>query len=351
VRRIRTSRGRAATFAVAALLLAGCGSTVQTAPGSATTGDALAVPGSSSASGSVGATSGLAGSASDPSVGAGSSGSASTSSGTSVTVPGSTGGAASQPATGANVASASGPIKIGFIVTNASNAGDFGVSSGQTFSDQQLYDALVAAMNKRGGINGRKIEPVYGVTDTAAPDWSTQFQAACAKFTQDNHVAAVLGYIFVFMDSFESCLARAGVPHLYGGYQPGDTTQQRHYPTLVATTAPTSDVHWQIALSGAVTSGLLTPKSKLGLLVDSCANDDKAFSRVGAPYLKAHHIHTRHSSAAAAPVRATTGPPCRRFRARSCGSARMVTTQSSSRVCPHWCSRRTPSRSTGIRPT
>ena len=34
----------------------------------------------------------------------------------------------------------------------------------------------------------------------------------------------------------------------------------------------------------------LTPKNKLGVVVDSCANDDKAFTRVGAPYLKAHHI-------------------------------------------------------------
>lgn len=275
----------------AVLFLAGCGSTVQGVGQQAngTTGDGLAAPGATS-------TSGAGGAAGVSTIGGGAGG----------LVPGTTGGMAGQStssgagATGGSSATGvgsapgarnTGPIELGFIVTNVSNAGDFGVSSGQSFSDQQLYDALVAAMNKRGGINGRQIKPVYGVTDTASADWNSDFQAACAKFTQDHHVAAVVGYIFVFLDSFETCLAKAGVPHFYGGYQPGDVGLQRKYASLVGTSNPTTDVHYQVGLSGAIASGLLTPKSKLGVVVDTCGGDDTAFNRVGIPYLKAHHIN------------------------------------------------------------
>lgn len=286
----RRIRG-AAMVAVVALSAAACGTTVQvgSAPNGAT-GDALSAPGVTSSSGLSGPTSGVVAPGGSSSTVGGNSGSSAVASGSgSATSRGEVGVLPPGGSTTGSV-STSGPIQLGFIVTNASNAGQFVVNAGQTYSDQQLYDALVAAMNKRGGIDGRKIKAVYGVTDTASASWVSDFQAACANFTQDHHVAAVVGYIFVFIDSFESCLAKAGVPHLYGGYQPGDIMQQRKYPTLVSTTSPTSDGHWKIGIGGAISSGVLTPKNKLGVIVDTCANDDAAFNRVGAPLLKANHI-------------------------------------------------------------
>ena len=293
--RNRTNRRhtRAAVLvAAAALLTIGCGTTVQaTSVPAGSSGDALGAAGVNSATGLAGPSSGVAAPGGLTSASVGNPGSSSVASG-SVTGT-SPVGATVAPQGSAKTGSVptNGPIQLGFIVTNASNAGQFVVNAGQTYSDQQLYDALVAAMNKRGGIDGRKIQPIYGVTDTASASWVSDFQAACANFTQDHHVAAVVGYIFIFLDSFESCLAKAGVPHLYGGYQPGDVTQQQKYPGLVATTAPASDGHWRIGLGGAIMSGLLTPKSKLGVIVDTCANDDVAFNRVGAPLLKAHGIN------------------------------------------------------------
>jgi len=293
IRRSARTRAKAAGLAAAAALLAGCGSTVQASSVPTSSDGALGAPGTSSTNGLSAPAAGLSGSVGNTPGATGANGISSATPGSvSTTSPdgATTTATAPQASVHAGSVSTRAPITIGFIVTNASNAGSYGINAGQTYTDQQLYDALVAAMNKRGGLNGRKIVPVYGVTDTAAPNWSTQFQAACAKFTQDNHVAAVLGYIFVFMDSFESCLARAGVPHLYGGYQPGDVEQQRKYPTLVGTTAPTSDIHWRVGLGGAVETGLLTPKNKLGVLVDACANDNAAFDRFAPQYLKAHHI-------------------------------------------------------------
>lgn len=308
-----TRRARTYVFIIAAvvLLVTGCGTTVPlyntAGNGIQASGSGLgtATSGSSSGTGlgsqSAGTSSaGVGGSGlSAPAVagqpsGPGStpgSGSAYSSGSSSGSSPGSV--SASAPGVGSGPSTAAGskgPIQIGFVVTNVSNAGSFGVNTGQSFSDQQLYSGLVAAINAHGGLDGRRITPVYGVTDTADTCWSCDFQAACATFTQDHHVQAVIGYIFVFTDSFEQCLTRAGVPHLYGGYQPGDAAEQRAYPYLIATSNPTSQLVWSTGLSGAIESGLLTPKDKLGIIVDTCANDDKAFAQVGAPYLSAHHI-------------------------------------------------------------
>ena len=183
------------------------------------------------------------------------------------------------------------PIELGFMTTNVGNAQQVGISVGQTYSDKQLYGALVKDYNAHGGIAGRKIVPYYGDTDTASSDWNTQFQAACQHLTQDHHVQAVLGYIFVFLDGFEQCLAQKGIPHLYGGYQPGDVQAQRDFPNIVSVAHPTVDLWDKTVVGGAMASGRLTTKSKLGIIYDGCSHGDRVFRSSTAPYLKQHGIH------------------------------------------------------------
>jgi hypothetical protein len=192
---------------------------------------------------------------------------------------------------GTHAASNHDPIQIGFITTSVGNAQSLGVNAGQSYSDQDMWSALVAEYNKRGGLAGHRIEPVYGSTDTASSNWANQFAAVCAKFTQDNHVQAVIGYVFVFLPSFESCLANAHVPHLYGGYQPGDLIDQQQYPTLVSTANPTTDGALLAALDGGLRSGVLNKSTKVGLLLDTCADGDRAYRRTVEPWLKAHGLN------------------------------------------------------------
>jgi ABC-type branched-subunit amino acid transport system substrate-binding protein len=179
------------------------------------------------------------------------------------------------------------PIEIGFVATNVGNAQSLGLNVGQTYTDKEAYDALVKEYNANGGLAGRKIMPVYGDTDTANSDWNTQFQAACQNLTQDHHVQAVLGYVFAFMDSFEGCLAQHRVPHLYGGYQPGDKQAQKDFPSIVSVAHPTVDGVNETVLGGAMASGLLTTRSKLGILYDGCGHGDRAFKASTEPWLKA----------------------------------------------------------------
>jgi hypothetical protein len=273
-------RSTAAVVALFAALLAACGSTVPAAQRSTSAADGLSTVAAEDASGLAAESGGLS-----------ASGEASTAAGRSASASAQRAAANTTRSAGAVTAKAvTGPIQLGFVNTNVSNAAAFGVELGSTLSNQQIYDALIAEVNKTGGINGRKIEPVYGNTDTASASWNTDFQAACEKFTKDNEVAAVLGYVFVWLDAFEGCLAKAGVPHLYGGYQPGDRRLQREFPLMVSTTHPDVDSAWLTAVGGAITSGQLKPSNKLGLFVDDCAHGQRAFHSVVPAYLRAHKI-------------------------------------------------------------
>lgn len=184
-----------------------------------------------------------------------------------------------------------GSIEIGFVTTSVGNAEAFGANPGNTYTDREMFSALVAEYNATGGLAGRKILPVYGATDTASSNWANDFAAVCSSFTEDHKVRAVIGYVFVFLPSFENCLAKAGVAHLYGGYQPGDVVAQREYPNLVATGHPTVDGATLSALSGALQTGLLTKSTKLGLLIDTCANGERAYQRTVEPWLKARGLN------------------------------------------------------------
>ncbi|GAA4984041.1 hypothetical protein GCM10023205_62500 [Yinghuangia aomiensis] len=55
---------------------------------------------------------------------------------------------------------------------------------------EATYNALIKEINDAGGINGRRIVPVYGAVDMASP---AAAQQTCARLTQDEKVFAVIG--------------------------------------------------------------------------------------------------------------------------------------------------------------
>jgi hypothetical protein len=271
-----------AGLVAASALLAGCGSTVQVS-GTATSG--LEGPGQGLGPGIVSGTTAPGSVVPGAPQAQGPTGSGAAAPGVTATLPGSPQGSTQAPS-----ARVTTPIQIGFMATKVGNAGQLGINVGQTYTDKEAYEALVKEYNAHGGLAGRKIVPVYGETDTASNDWNTQFQAACQNLTRDHHVQAVLGYVFAWLDSFEQCLATRHVPHLYGGYQPGDVQAQKDYPSIVSVSHPTVDGSNETVLTGAVASGLLTTKTRLGVLYDGCAHGDRAFARSTEPWLKRHGI-------------------------------------------------------------
>src|SRR5581483_857876 len=106
----------------------------------------------------------------------------------------------------------------------------------------------------------------------------------------DNKVSAVLGYTFVFLDAFESCLNKAGVVHLDDGYNVGDAQDFRTYPLHFGLANPSWDRHYLAQLEGPLATGYVTTSSRLGILLSDCPYDRRAWAAVGAPFVQAHHL-------------------------------------------------------------
>jgi hypothetical protein len=205
-------------IAVTALgLITACGSTVQTTGTTAgAVADSLTAPGSTAPSTAAGQ-SGL----SVPSSGTLSSG-GSLATGSGVTGTGSTAGATatgSAPITSGGGSTGVVPsrapgvtnskIFVGFPTSSQAAAGDRAIGAAgaaPSYDQRDVINAAVDYANKHGGFAGRQLSPIYydyNLTD----DTNTQDQAACAHWTQDNKVAAI---VTGSHDILTSCAERVG---------------------------------------------------------------------------------------------------------------------------------------------
>ena len=192
---------------------------------------------------------------------------------------------------GTSTTASHGPIAIGFLTTDTSNAGMYGASNGNTITESGVDDALIAAVNKQGGIDGRQLKAVFAHTDTGGSDWAGEFQAACATFTQDNHVDAVLGYEFDYVPAFESCLANKGIPHISDSYAVTSGAEMAKYPLYWSLSTPPIKQREIAKYTGAMKTGFLTPSNKLGVMLDTCAGNQETWAHDVLPFLQSHHIN------------------------------------------------------------
>lgn len=257
---------RATALLASAALVGACGTTASLRAQAGLSGNGNATAGISGASGQsgVGNSAGVAGAG-----GSGTGGTDSSGSGSSVT-GGATGSNAGNSASGAGslgtgpAGSGSGASGIGSsAVTAASgkgfNARDiyFGVSTeedlhqymgniGISFnpgSIQADIRALARWVNSHGGVLGRQLVPVFHDNSTASlnSNPTSDAQANCVAFTQDNQVVAVLNPVApIDIDSFRQCMQRSHTPLFSIGYSTyDDATYQQFGPYLWSTEMPT----------------------------------------------------------------------------------------------------------------
>ncbi|WP_345680197.1 ABC transporter substrate-binding protein [Yinghuangia aomiensis] len=82
---------------------------------------------------------------------------------------------------------------------------------------EDIYNALIKKINDSGGINGRKIVPVYGKLNMISP---ASAQETCVKLTEDEDVFAVLG---AFNTDQPLCYVQTHETALIGGPLPKKT--------------------------------------------------------------------------------------------------------------------------------
>ncbi|MCW2572836.1 MAG: hypothetical protein JWO88_2894 [Frankiales bacterium] len=288
------------------LVLAGCGSTVQQGAGTATGGSSSGLSSSSAAAGTSNGLGGPTAPVSPTEVAAGGStaGSAGTTSGPSAgsASPGPAVGSGQAPLTtgGRSVPSAgrSGfgftahEIKVGVSISSDANAAlsAFG-ANGLAFPDgKALANTYVDYLNRTGGIAGRKVKPVF-YDYKASGNVETSDAAACAAWTQDDHVVGALGIragTTGTNDALTPCLTKAGVPWMSGE---GDQKKFNEYRSTLYGPSIINLTRLEKAIvDGLAKDGFFTPNAKVGVVYQDNLEMKRAVDEGLVPALRAHGL-------------------------------------------------------------
>jgi hypothetical protein len=277
-----------AALCASALLLAGCGSTVQqqsraaqVAPGSGdvsagtpSTGEGVTPVVGGAAGQAPGAISGA-----PASVGTGTPGVNDGGSGPQVGSPSLSGGSATTR-----------PISVGVVLGDPTKlAAAFGIQA-KAQDIFASYKAMFAYLNKRGGFGGRQIRPVYYAIDAASADMNSAIQAACTYVTQDHPVEVVFSIDIGNSHGFAQCVGRKGIPQFDGGQYTADAPDTRLTPNLFTPEAFAHDLTATALIRNAADRGWITNKDTLGVVVMDCPIDNRVYDRQTAPAAKAAGI-------------------------------------------------------------
>lgn len=179
------------------------------------------------------------------------------------------------------------PITLGLMDVGDTSGfvSSFGFSSSSSAATgQQLMLTLVKWYNAHGGIAQRKIKVVEHTASATSASYDTEFSAACARFTQDNHVAAVLTQTgYQVSENYETCLSKAGVPNVNGSIGGFDDGARTRHPLLFSTSSASIDRSLVAELTGLTRSGFLTKQTKLGVIVETCPQNVYAYDRTLKP--------------------------------------------------------------------
>ncbi|MFY9586212.1 MAG: hypothetical protein WAT66_02015, partial [Actinomycetota bacterium] len=196
-------------------------------------------------------------------------------------IPGLSGGGSLGPGITSNT------IYIGAIYLKNQAAGNAALgAAGQSAADyRDIYGALIEEINKAGGIAGRKVVPVYASFDvTSSQTIDQQAQTACAVWTQDHKVFAILagaqgGVI-------QECNERAhSVNILAGGDSVPDTF--RRYPHYVEAAGMNLIRQGSVTVKGLATGGYFDKGARLGIVTWDSSNYRQTLTQGYVPQLRA----------------------------------------------------------------
>ena len=153
-------------------------------------------------------------------------------------------------------------IKIGVSQIDLSSVVQY--TSGLTQGDfKGAFTALIANLNKKGGINGRKVVPTFVNPN---PLQSSSAAAACTQLTEDDNVFAVIGQ---FYSTDPQCYVAQHATPVVGGTMTNAGLAAARAPWFTA--APNADVLEPAAVAAAAKAGVFKGKT-VGVLSYSGAN-------------------------------------------------------------------------------
>lgn len=291
---------------LAAVVLAGCGSTVATTAGSVAPahdpalGSGLAAPQGElgGAAGAPGATgpdpgAGAAAALSDP--GAVAASAAAT--GTDRSGVGTASGGvqpprpearASAPAAPPGAAPGVTPTTIRFGAAYSTDTGEANRALGAENLDpgdaRRYYDAIVREVNASGGVAGRKLVPSYfEARATSAESADSQTQAACEKWTKDDPVFVIFG---ATSEIARSCAEKAGMVALSSSATNSVRATFERYPHYIEVSSISLDRAARATVEGLAKTDYFGGKPVIGIVAWDDPNYRAAVEQALIPALK-----------------------------------------------------------------
>ena len=232
---------------------------------------------------------------------------------------------------GSAQAAVHGPLTIGVLYADNGAANSaLGVATSASNSPKSLMNALVAALNRQGGLAGRKLVATYYAVDSTSSDYSTQANAACSYFTEDRPVPVVLDLAYGNKFGMASCLAQHGVVDI--GIRTSDSVGDNGVGLFASPGSMTSSRRYPAVLSGLHRTGYVTSKSRIGVLLEDCPDLQRAYkdavvptiSRLGLALADTEHIACTTGFSSAGPASAAVQSAVLRFRSRQVDRILMV---------------------------
>lgn len=160
------------------------------------------------------------------------------------------------------------PIAIGVAYQgrqSGSTLATIGVSGADPGDGRAAAQAVVDYLNGKGGIAGRKIAPVYREFD-GTQNWTAQYQAECAHFTQDHLVFAVVSQASLpGWETSAACLAKRQVPYFQSFLQAVDAPLFSQFSPYLYAPGELSGDRWGAVVDQLAAGGYFDPGTKLGL--------------------------------------------------------------------------------------
>ena len=170
-------------------------------------------------------------------------------------------------------------IVLGILATDE---GFFSAAGGgNTKRHEQVLQPFVDEINEQGGINGRKLTVRVTRYDPLSAD---SMQAACVQQAEDYKVFASIAQAGFYGDA-EVCMATKQVPLLTGNGSSAFTNYERE-KGWVRQTQQNKDRNIKNWIDWMVSVGMLTPKTKTGILDVDVPEDKQLVEQVVLPYLK-----------------------------------------------------------------
>ncbi len=181
-------------------------------------------------------------------------------------------------------------ISIGIEVSRSVNqtAEGFGLNIGDVGDQRKQARAVVDYINSKGGIAGRKIEPVYHEVKSYTDSSASRSQASCADFTQDHKVFAAVSPFSSVSTDLIACLAKANTPTIanVASYIPDQKLLAQYRGWWYAPSLLNLTRMVRVYIDGLSRLGYFKKGAKIGLLRFEYPQFDRVTKEVLKPALK-----------------------------------------------------------------